>query len=186
MGRVSKEQALQNREQVVTAAARLFRERGVQDVSVADVMAAAGLTHGGFYRRFASKEALVAEAVGHAFADRAGLLEGLDARGDHNAARHDFVEMYLSAEHRDSPGDGCPAAGFCGDLAREDAGDDARAAYAEGIEAYGRWMADGGPEEDLASVATLIGAMVLARATNGTPVSDRIMAAARESLQRRR
>jgi TetR/AcrR family transcriptional repressor of nem operon len=184
MGRVSKQQALRNREQVVASAARLFLERGVQDVSVTDLMAEAGLTHGGFYRHFASKEALVAEAVGHAFADRAQLLEDLDARGDHEAARREFVEKYLSAEHRDSPGAGCPAAGFSGDLAHEEAGGDAHAAYAEGIETYGRWLAEGESPEDLAAVATLIGAVVLARATSGTPVSDRILAAARDSLQR--
>jgi TetR/AcrR family transcriptional repressor of nem operon len=182
MGRVSKAQAMQNREQVVAAAARLFRERGVPAVSVADVMAEAGLTHGGFYRQFASKEALVAEAVGHAFGDRGRRLAELDERYGHDAAHRDFVESYLSARHRDSPGDGCPAAALCADIAREDPGSAARRPYADGVELYGRWLAapDGGA--DLAAVATLVGALVLARATAGTEISDRILTAARESL----
>jgi TetR/AcrR family transcriptional repressor of nem operon len=75
-------------------------------------------------------------------------------------------------------------AGFAADLAHENDGSDARAPYAEGVELYGRWFADSESDgEDLAAVATLVGALVLARATNGTEVSDRILAAARRSLQ---
>lgn len=74
MGRVSQAQAQENRRQVVAAAARLFRERGVQAVSVADLMAEVGLTHGGFYRQFTSKEALLTEATVLAFADLAAQL----------------------------------------------------------------------------------------------------------------
>jgi TetR/AcrR family transcriptional repressor of nem operon len=182
MGRVSQVQARENRRRVVDTAARLFRERGVQQVSVADLMAAAGLTHGGFYKRFASKEALVAEAVGQAFAERAAQLDKLAAGEDHPSARRDFVEAYLSSEHRDNPGAGCPAAALGADVAREDVAGGAREPYADGIERYARWMAgDGG--EDLAAVSMLVGALVLARATSGTPLSDRILTAARESLE---
>jgi TetR/AcrR family transcriptional repressor of nem operon len=165
---------------VVAAAIRLFRERGVQAVSVADVMAAAGLTHGGFYRHFASKEALLAEAIAQAFAERDTMLGELDERG-HDQARRDFLDGYLSAAHRDDPGGGCPTAGFGADVARD--GDDgvARAAYAKGVESYGRWW-DGAGGEDLAAVSTLVGALFLARATAGTPVSDRILEAARAAL----
>src|ERR1700754_5116788 len=100
MGRVSQAQAQENRRKVVHTAARLFRERGIDGVSVADVMAAAGLTHGGFYRQFASKEALVAEAVAQAFAEQAERLTGYDNRAA-------FVADYLSPAHRDDPGPGC-------------------------------------------------------------------------------
>ncbi len=183
MGRVSQAQARENRRRVVDTAARLFRERGVQQVSVADLMAEAGLTHGGFYKRFASKEALVTEAVGHAFAERAAELDEFAAREDHASARRDFAEAYLSPEHRDNPGTGCPAVAFGADVAREDAGGGARERYADGIERYARWLAgDGG--EDLAAVSTLVGALMLARATSGTPLSDRILTAAKESLER--
>jgi TetR/AcrR family transcriptional regulator, transcriptional repressor for nem operon len=152
-------------------------------VTVADVMAEAGLTHGGFYKRFASKEALVAEAVGQAFAERAAQLDELARREDHPRARRDFVEAYLSPEHRDAPGAGCPAVAFGADVTRTDASGGARQAYAEGIEFYARWLA-GDAGEDLAAVSTLVGALVLARATGGTPLSDRILTAAKDSLQR--
>jgi TetR/AcrR family transcriptional repressor of nem operon len=184
MGRVSQAQAEQNRQHVVDAAARLFRERGVQGVSVADLMAEAGLTHGGFYRRFASKEALVAEATGRAFDELGARLTGLDEGqpGDHPAARKALVDYYLSAGHRDDAGDGCPAAGLSVDVAREGAGSPAREPYADGVEAFARWMAtDGG--EDLAAVSTLVGALLLARATRGTELSDRILAASRAALE---
>jgi TetR/AcrR family transcriptional regulator, transcriptional repressor for nem operon len=167
MGRVTQAQAQENRKQIVRLAARLFRERGVAGVSIADVMAEAGLTHGGFYKHFASKEALVAEAVAQAFTERAAVLTG---------ARDDFIAGYLSAGHRDAPGDGCPSAGFGGDLARaEDAG--ARAEYARGIEMYADWL-DG----DLATLSTMVGAIILARATADTDLSDRILATARDRL----
>jgi TetR/AcrR family transcriptional regulator, transcriptional repressor for nem operon len=186
MGRVSQAQAQENRRRVVATAARLFRERGVAGVSVADVMGAAGLTHGGFYKQFASKEALVAEAVGQAFADRAAWLRELgEAEGDGEAARRTFVEAYLSPAHRDDPGDGCPAAGLSADVAR-DPGSAAREAYADGIRAYARWLGDGTQgdpaDADLTAVSTLVGAVVLARATAGTDLSDRILAAARAAL----
>src|SRR3954466_8705666 len=108
MGRVSQAQAQENRRTVVRTAARLFRERGVPGVSVADVMNAAGLTHGGFYKQFASKEALVAEATGRAFTDQGARLTALAAQhpGDHAAARREMLAQYLSAEHRDHPGSG--------------------------------------------------------------------------------
>jgi TetR/AcrR family transcriptional regulator, transcriptional repressor for nem operon len=167
MGRVSQAQAQENRKRIVDTAARLFRERGVAAVSVADVMAAVGLTHGGFYKQFASKEALVAEAVGKAFDDMGGMLAGV--------ARADYLNWYLSPEHRDGPGAGCPAAGFSGDVAHEGPGA-AADAYAHGIEVYADWLGS------VTDVATLVGAVVLARATAGTPISDRILAETRAKL----
>ncbi|WP_122977814.1 TetR/AcrR family transcriptional regulator [Actinoplanes teichomyceticus] len=250
MGRVSQAQARQNRERIVATAARLFRERGVSGVSVADVSAAAGLTHGGFYKQFESKDALVAEAIEHAFAEQAARLRGagetgraagttgraagatgraagatgraagatgraapegaegspepgdpggsLDARtvpeaaegspgrGDTDGsldarARRAFVDAYLSAAHRDGPGAGCPSAGFAGDVARAAGGETARRAYADGVAAYARMLGRDG-EPDLAAVSTMVGALLLARATAGTELSEQLLAAAREAL----
>jgi TetR/AcrR family transcriptional regulator, transcriptional repressor for nem operon len=182
MGRVSQVQARENRRHVVEVAARLFRERGVPGVSVADLMSAAGLTHGGFYKQFESKDALVAEAVGKAFDQLSGRLVALDDRGpDHAAARRALIEYYLSGAHRDDPGDGCAAAGFCVDVAREDEDGAARDVYAEGVEDFGRWLAGNG-DEDLAALSTLVGALLLARATRGHDVSDRILTAATDAL----
>jgi len=173
MGRVSQAQAQENRKRIVETAARLFRERGIAGVSVADVMAEVGLTHGGFYKHFASKDALVAEAVGLAFAEAGARVTAVD--------RATFLDYYLSPEHRDSAGAGCPMAGFGGDLAREDPGNAAVPAYAQGVDLYARHLAgDGGA--DLAAVSTMVGALLLARATAGTDLSDRILAAAKASL----
>jgi TetR/AcrR family transcriptional repressor of nem operon len=170
MGRVSQAQAQENRKRIVETASRLFRERGVAGVSVADVMAEVGLTHGGFYKQFASKEALVTEAVGLAFAELSANLQDQD--------RDDFVRGYLSPAHRDHPGPGCPAAGFAGDLAHEEHQEASAAvqAYTQGIDLYARELGS------LADVATLVGAMILARATAGTELSDRILDEVRAKL----
>ncbi|MBE1491150.1 TetR family transcriptional regulator [Plantactinospora soyae] len=185
MGRVSQAQAQENRRQVVAAAARLFRERGVQAVSVADLMAEAGLTHGGFYRQFASKEALLTEATVQAFADLAALLTEFDAKrpGDHDAARKDLIDYYLSTEHRDDLGQGCPTTGLSSDIAGEDIGGSARAAYADGVGLFAQWLSTDG-NEDLATLSMLVGALTLARATAGSDLSEQILAAAHEALAR--
>lgn len=174
MGRVSQAQARENRERIVQVAARMFRERGIAGVSVADVMAEAGLTHGGFYKQFASKEALVAEAVALAFTEQAARIRAAGSRTE-------FIEKYLSPEHRDNPGVGCPTAGFGGDLARQDPTYPAQDAYHQGVDLYAHWLGDNG-DENLAALSTLVGAMVLARATAGTDLSDRILESARQSL----
>lgn len=190
MGRVSQAEARAHREQVVTAAARLFRERGIEGVSVADMMAEAGLTHGGFYRQFESKEALVAEATARGFQELEALRNSLDADSpdDHDTAREALISEYLSPAHRDNPGEGCPATGLATDIAREGGNLAARAGYAAGVEAFARWLATAAPGEDstagadLVTISTLVGALTLARATAGTQLSDDILRTVRESL----
>lgn len=110
MPRVSQEQARLNRARVVEVAAALFRERGLHGVGVADIMGAAGLTHGGFYGQFANKDALVAEAFESALGEeRRGTLDAL-------------IANYLSSGHVQSPGKGCPLAALANDVAREPLG----------------------------------------------------------------
>src|SRR5690349_5766990 len=141
MSRVSQAQAIENRRRAVAAASRLFRERGVNGISVADLMKSIGLTTGGFYKQFPSKEALIAEATHAAFGDLALLLAQFDANNaDHDAARSALVDYYLSAEHRDQPGTGCPTAGFAGDMAREPTAGQARETYAAGVEEFATWL----------------------------------------------
>jgi TetR/AcrR family transcriptional repressor of nem operon len=181
MGRVSQAQAQENRARVVTAAARLFREAGT-DVSVADVMKAVGLTHGGFYKQFASKEALVAEATTLAFQELRELrTEQEEAHPDARAAHAGLFDWYLSAEHRDCPAEGCPSAGLSVDMARSD-DPEARAIYAAGVREFADWLATEGEDDGLASLSTLVGAILLSRATAGTPLSDQILAAARKAV----
>jgi TetR/AcrR family transcriptional repressor of nem operon len=198
MPRVSREQSEANRAAITAASARLFRERGIDGVSVADLMAAAGLTHGGFYGHFASKDALAAEACGAAFAHS---VERWRKRvGDEDgaaAARAALVEGYLSAKSRGSPGTSCPAATLAGDVAREPSRAPVRAAYLDGIEHLVAILASvqpSGPharqrgaqpaqrEGALADLASMVGALLLARATAEHAISDEFLAAARKRL----
>ncbi|GAA2871017.1 TetR family transcriptional regulator [Actinoplanes cyaneus] len=174
MGRVSQAQARENRERIVATAARLLREKGINGISVADVSAAAGLTHGGFYKQFESKEALVSEAIAYAFAQQATRLE----------ADPTLLDGYLTPEHRDTPGTGCPAAGFAGDVARAAGGEAARQSYADGVAAYARMLGTD-DEPDLAAVSMMVGALILSRATAGTEISEHLLAAAKQALDER-
>ena len=98
--KVSREQVAEHRSQILAAAARLFRLRGFEEVTVAEVMKDAGLTHGAFYGYFPSKEALIAEAVGHALPLKPG-----DPGLRHSAA--EFADGYLSVRHRDNRANAC-------------------------------------------------------------------------------
>ncbi|MFF7648997.1 TetR/AcrR family transcriptional regulator [Streptomyces sp. NPDC007983] len=182
MGRVSKAQAEENRRRVVEAASRLFREQGTQ-VSVTDLMKAAGLTHGGFYKQFVSKEALVDEATAHAFDGLTRLRdEGLKRHGgQRGAAQQELIDTYLSIEHRDSAADGCPAAALAADMAREPGDREARRVYAEGVGEFAEWLATE-DQDGIARLCTMLGALVLARATKDSPLSEEILTAARAAL----
>ncbi|NEB75387.1 TetR/AcrR family transcriptional regulator [Streptomyces sp. SID14478] len=182
MGRVSQAQAQENRRRVVATASRLFREQGTH-VSVADLMKAAGLTHGGFHKQFASKEALVDEATAHAFDElERHHRDGLDQHaGRRGAAQKALIDTYLSVEHRDDPADGCPVAALAVDMAREPGAPQAHRVYAEGVREFARQLATG-DEDGTARLCTMIGALVLARATKGSPLSEEILDAARAAL----
>ncbi|MFE9723274.1 TetR/AcrR family transcriptional regulator [Streptomyces sp. NPDC005794] len=182
MGRVSQAQAEENRRRVVETASRLFREQGTH-VSVADLMKASGLTHGGFYKQFASKEALVDEATAHAFGELTRLRDdGLEQYGGRRGdAQQALIETYLSVGHRDSAADGCPAAALATDMARESGAREARRVYTEGVGDFAEWLATE-DQEGLTRLCTMLGALVLARATKGSPVSEEILDAARAAL----
>ncbi|MCZ4120346.1 TetR/AcrR family transcriptional regulator [Streptomyces sp. H39-S7] len=193
MSRVSQAQAEENRRRVVDTASRLFREQGTQ-VSVADLMKAAGLTHGAFYKQFASKEALVDEATAHAFAELARRyaveLQQYDGRRD--AAQRALIDAYLSVEHRDDAADGCPVAALAVDVARGGEDREARRVYTEGVLDFAAFLAPGEDEEGgeggdgIARLCTLFGALVLSRATKGSPLSEEILTAAHAALTQAR
>ncbi|WP_371502892.1 TetR/AcrR family transcriptional regulator [Kitasatospora sp. NBC_00374] len=182
MGRVSQAQARDNRRRVVETASRLFREQGTH-VSVADLMKASGLTHGGFYKQFASKEALVDEATAHAFAELTRHhKDGLDQHaGQRDAAQRALIDAYLSTEHRDSAADGCPAAALAGDMARDGGDSEARRVYTQGVGDFADWLATK-DQDGIARLCTMVGALVLSRATKGSPLSEEILTIAREAL----
>lgn len=183
MGRVSQAQAQENRQRVVATAARMFREKGTA-VSVADLMKAAGLTHGGFYKQFGSKEDLVDEAIAHAFEEQAAhsAVAPEEQAGEHEAARRTLIEDYLSVWHRDHPGEGCPVSGFAADLGREP-GQAARAqdVYINGVRNRAARLATA-DDDGMAQLCTMVGALVLARATRDNPISDELLQAARTAL----
>jgi TetR/AcrR family transcriptional repressor of nem operon len=188
---VSREQSAAYRRAVVEASARLFRERGFHGVSVADLMAAAGLTHGGFYGHFASKQALAAEACALAFGQGIDRWQRRMAGKPQPAARRKaIVDGYLSVRGRDQAGDACPTAALANDVARESGDSPVRAAYVAGLESLLEMLTatqdTGDPALDrrraLADLTTLVGAMVLARATAGNAISDDFLAAARARL----
>jgi TetR/AcrR family transcriptional repressor of nem operon len=191
MPRVSREQTDSNRLAITDASARLFRERGLKGVSVADLMAAAGLTHGGFYGHFESKDALAAEAVAKAFEQSgARWKKRMAGKAGPREAMSALVEGYLSAQARNSPGTSCPTAALAGDVAREPADAPVRAAYRAGVDGMLRVLsslqqtgdADVDREQALVELSTMVGALVLARATAGSDLSDELLNAAREHL----
>ena len=191
--KVSKAQAAENRQGILDAAARLYRERGLTGVGVADITRDAGLTHGGLYRHFESKDALVREACARAFDWSIAPLDGHTP----NASVAERIQSYLSPQHRDAPGSGCPAAALAVDAAR--AGGELSQVFADGIERniqrFAQLLADSEPgapavpvvpagtapqdaDEATAAataaihrahamqvLATMVGGLVLARAT---------------------
>ncbi len=188
---VSRKQSALYRRTVVDRSSRLFRERGFKDVSVNDVMNAVGLTHGGFYGNFQSKDALVAEACELAFAQGLETWKARIARNsDARAQRKDLVDGYLTVRSRDDPGAACPTAALVNDVAREPGDAPVRTSYVEGTEALLQILAStegtGDPHLDrsaaLADFATMMGAMLLSRATRGHRMSDDVLKAARDRL----
>jgi TetR/AcrR family transcriptional repressor of nem operon len=196
--KVSKAQVAANRLAILHAAARLYRERGFTGVGVADITREAGLTHGGLYRHFESKDALAAEASAYAFEWELSELNTHPAGA--STAGGGFlrtgVANYLSPAHRDSVGQGCPVAALAADAARETGA--IADAFAQGI---GRYMArfaqrrpDGTetaqiePQDRVRAISmlsTMVGGLILARATaRGLPaLSDEILVTLRHHLE---
>lgn len=181
--RVSKEQAAQNRQSILAAATRLFRERGISATGVDAITEDAGLTHGAIYSQFGSKEAIVAEAISGAQAGSRRLWRRLV---DRNGPQHAFaaiVAQYLSRAHRDAAGRGCVVAALASEIARQP--DRVRAAFTaelkEGLEYLSGVMKGNDSsqrgDEAMVAFASMVGALVLARAVSDEGLSDRILEA---------
>ncbi|MFF0016345.1 TetR family transcriptional regulator [Streptomyces sp. NPDC005374] len=184
--RVTKAQAERNRAHVVATAARLFRERGYDGVGVADLMAAAGFTHGGFYKHFRSKADLMAEASASGLSQIAARAEGLSPA--------EFVGSYVSREHRDGLGDGCTIAALSGDAARQPA--DLKGEFAAGIEQLLTVLqtpsdtpndADQDQRVDRTTLIDMlahsVGAVMLSRACpDGSPLANEILDICRKEI----
>lgn len=182
--KVSKAQAQANREHVVRTAASVFRERGYDGVGVVDLMAAAGFTHGGFYKQFQSKAELMAESAACGIEQTAALTAGMTAA--------DFVRFYLSREHRDTPGMGCTMAALGGDASRQP--EAVRTTFADGVERLlaalnleGTVLEKADPDERrtrcLGMFARAVGAIVMSRACpDDSPLADEILATCRDEI----
>lgn len=184
MPRASREQRAANHDRIIAEAARLVREHGPDGVTVPGVMAAVGLTPGGFYKHFESKDDLLVQAGDAAIRTRADKLAGLVA-DDPTTARERFLDTYLSPAHRDHPGQGCPTAALAVDIGRPGTTDAVRDRYADGVRELVGTLAtlrDDDEPAALADLATMVGALLLARATTGDELSDRFLTAARERL----
>jgi TetR/AcrR family transcriptional repressor of nem operon len=184
--KVTKAQAQANRAHIVETASALFRERGYDGVGVADLMAAAGFTHGGFYKHFGSKADLMAEAAACGFSQTVAMTEGTDLAT--------FLQHYLSRQHRDAPGQGCTMAALCSDAARQP--ETVKEVFAEGVE---RLLAALSPQvnedaslsretraRNINAIAHAVGALVLSRACpDNSRLADEILAACRLAIPSR-
>lgn len=185
--RVSREQAAENRQRIVTTAAKLFRERGFDGIGVADLMRQAGLTHGGFYGHFNSKEDLMAEAS-------ASMLENSLQRWHERAARHPddplgaVVKAYLRPQHRDEPGAGCGFAALASELGRQPKG--LRRPITETLRGYfdllgnliGGRSAAAKRKQGMYAFSAMVGALVLARIAEDETLSKEILDSVTEGV----
>lgn len=181
--RKSKLEAAQTREAIVAAAADLIRRDGIAEASLADMMAAAGLTHGGFYRHFDNKEQLVAEALAAAGEKTVAAIGRNMAKGGINAA----VDGYLSKAHRDAPTPTCPFAALGSEIARS--GKAAKVTATEVLEQLLASLAADAKDPErargdaIAALSTMVGAMTLARIAADGALSAEILDRAREHLK---
>ena len=178
--RVSREQAAANREIILSTAAKLFREKGFDGVGVADLMKEAGLTHGGFYGHFSSKEDLMGQACARAVDE---LLEAGKKRSETSADDPftGFVKNYLSINHRDNAGAGCLMAALGAEAARQNQG--VRTQFTASAKRLVAALIDiiPGPtrkkkrERALVTLSMLVGAQVIARAVDDEEMSREVL-----------
>jgi AcrR family transcriptional regulator len=177
-------------ERIVEAAARAIRRSGYDGTSVADIMKEAGLTHGGFYAHFASREAMLAEAADRAGAEAVAASTRIAATGPPEQALQRLLQAYLSKEHLKAAEMGCPAAALGSEMPRQ-APEVRRAAtrrIKEMIDVVARqspnWGRPDAHPHALVTVATMVGALVLARAVDDVRLSDSLRDAALKHLSR--
>jgi len=182
--RKSREATAQSKARILSVAAKMVRERGVENTSVAEVMQAAGMTNGGFYRHFESKDEMIALAVRRAFDEIADRFDRRLRQYGSAAAVEAYVEEYLSERHIDHPGHGCPVAAVATDAAHR------RGVFAKefvgGAERLIERLSDCSGGDALSStartkairrLAMLVGAVVIARAIGRSPLQKEIIAA---------
>jgi TetR/AcrR family transcriptional regulator, transcriptional repressor for nem operon len=183
--RLSREAKAEHHDKITSAAGKMLRKRGIDQTSVADLMQAAGLTHGGFYRHFKSKDELVAISAKKASDDIIQQYEEYAAQSNPQAALEQYVVDYISDEHRDDPSIGCVVAACGAEASRQN--DVVRQAFTECIRNLLNFAEAGlvCPEEARSERAIelgclMLGAVVVARATNDKELSENVLASARK------
>ena len=186
--RVNRIQAEENRQTVINVASRLFREHGFDGIGLKDLMKAAGLTQGAFYKQFASKDDLAAQASKRALESISGQWSAA-AEGNPKDPLGAVVGRYLSMGHREQRGAGCPLVALGADAARQ--GADVKASFEAGIRKYLETLEGlvGGANGDedstdraMATFSTMVGALMLSRAVNDERLAKRFLQAAAKSV----
>ena len=186
--RKSRAEAARTRERIVSGASAMFREQGLADVGVASLMADAGLTHGGFYSHFESREALVAEALRFALVQSAQRIYLGELGSGDKPGYSRLIRKYLSKGHRDDPRNGCVLASLGAEVARQ--GSESRSVFSRGFDELVTLLANLSPARTrnarrahvLTVISALAGALTLARAVNDVDVSDEILVSVRKTL----
>lgn len=177
----------QTHERLVEAAAARFREKGLDGISLADLMKELGLTHGGFYKHFASREALVTEALEYAYAQgERTVAKIVDEQGQFDLSR--YVDFYLSDAHRDAPGSGCAISALSADISRRD--EDMQARYREQLDDIFTRIGASFPgdkheqrKQAIALMTRMYGAILIARGAGDSMLSHEILETVREQLR---
>jgi TetR/AcrR family transcriptional repressor of nem operon len=177
----SQAEKTRSHERILSIASRRIREGGLDGISVGELMKAAGLTHGGFYGHFDSRDALLAQALERALAEGEAAAARSAARKGAPSAKA-AINSYLSPAHRDDLGGGCAYAALAADLSR--AGPDLRGILTGRLaRVFERMEAThGGRQAALAAMSTMLGALILARAVDDEALSNEILRAARDTL----
>jgi TetR/AcrR family transcriptional regulator, transcriptional repressor for nem operon len=179
--KVSKETSAKNRDELLKAASRLFRERGFDKVGIAEIATAAGLTHGAFYTHFESKDALCAQVI-------AGATRRGGAAPSSMTNWRAYIDAYLSPKHVRDRADGCPYAALAGDVPRESA--TVSAAFSDALDnsidaiaaTLGHHGEDSSRDDAIQVLAAMVGALVLARTASSPKFRDEILGATRKKL----
>lgn len=186
--RVSRDQAEKNRQTVINVASQLFREHGFDGIGLKDLMKAAGLTQGAFYKQFESKDDLAAQASERALESATGRWSAAAAANPKDPLGA-VIAFYLSMGHRAERMDGCPIVALGSDAARQ--GSDVKASFEAGIREYlellGSWVGDAGGDEPsgkaMAILSTMVGAVVLSRAVNTPDLAQAFLDAAAQQVR---
>lgn len=189
--RYSKEHKQETHERIVKRAAVRLREKGAHGIGVADLMKEAGLTHGGFYAHFDSREALVIEAMEHIMERSTERWRKLGEQAPPEKRFATIVDFDLNSAHRDDPGHGCAVPTLGAEIARETP--KTRKAFAtkleEMIDMLASLVPDASPKaarkQAMAAIGTMMGALVMARIAGNSEFSDEILAAGREAILNR-